>query len=43
MDATAATMCMENNIPVLAFALGEKDSIIRAACGEKLGTLISNE
>lgn len=43
MDATAATMCMENNVPVLAFALGEKDSIIRAVCGEKIGTLISNE
>ncbi len=43
MDATAATMCMENNIPVLAFALGEKDSILRAVCGERLGTLISNE
>ena len=43
MDATAATMCMENDIPVLAFALGEEDSILRAVCGESLGTLISNE
>ncbi len=43
MDATAATMCMENDIPVLAFALKEKDSILRAVCGEHLGTLISNE
>ncbi len=43
MDATAATMCMENGVPVLAFALDEKDSIIRAVCGENLGTLISNE
>lgn len=43
MDATAATLCMENDIPVLAFALGEKDSILRAVCGEHLGTLISNE
>ncbi|MDE6058905.1 MAG: UMP kinase [Clostridia bacterium] len=43
MDATAATMCMENNIPVLAFGLGEKDSILRAVCGEHIGTLISNK
>lgn len=43
MDATAATMCMGNDIPVLAFALGEEDSILRAVCGESLGTLISNE
>jgi len=43
MDATAATMCMENQIPVLAFALNEPDSILRVVCGENLGTLISNE
>ncbi len=41
MDATAATMCMENDVPVLAFALNEQDSILRAVCGEKMGTLIS--
>ncbi len=42
MDATAATMCMENDVPVVAFGLDEKDSIIRVACGEKLGTVIDN-
>lgn len=42
MDATAATMCMENDIPVVAFGLDEPDSIVRVACGEKLGTLIDN-
>ena len=42
MDTTAATMCAENNIPVLAFALGEQDSILRAVCGENLGTIITN-
>ena len=30
MDATAATMCMENNIPVLACALDEEESLIKA-------------
>lgn len=43
MDSTAATMCMENDMPVLCFGLGEKDSIVRAVCGEQMGTLISNE
>lgn len=43
MDATAATMCMENNIPVLAFGLDEKDSLIKAVCGAKLGTIIDND
>lgn len=42
MDYTAATMCMENNVPVLAFGLDEEQSIVRAVCGEKIGTLIDN-
>ena len=43
MDATAATMCMENDIPVLAFGLDEENSIVKAVCGEKIGTLIDNK
>lgn len=43
MDATAATMCMDNDVPVLCFALSEKDSIVRAVCGEKMGTIIKNK
>ena len=43
MDYTAATMCMENDIPALAFALDEKDSLIKAVCGQKIGTLIDNK
>ena len=40
IDFTAATMCMENNVPTLAFGLSEEKSLVRAVCGEKLGTLI---
>lgn len=40
MDATAVTLCMENNIPILAFGLSEENSIVRAVQGEKMGTLI---
>ncbi len=43
MDYTAATMCMENDIPVLAFGLDEKDCLIKAVCGEKIGTIIDNK
>lgn len=42
MDTTAISLCMENNIPIIAFALKDKDSIVRAVCGEKIGTLIHN-
>ena len=41
IDFTAATMCMENNVPTLAFGLNEENSIVRAICGEDLGTMIS--
>ncbi len=39
MDTTAITVCMENKIPVLAFGFGD-NSIVRAAGGENIGTLI---
>lgn len=40
MDATALTLCKENKIPILVFALNENDSIKRAVAGEKIGTII---
>ena len=40
MDTTAITLCMENNIPILVFALNEEESIKRAVKGEKIGTII---
>lgn len=43
MDTTAATMCMDNDIPVLAFGLDESDSIVKAVCGISSGTLIKNK
>lgn len=40
MDTTAITMCMDNDMPIIAFSLMEKDSIKRAVCGENIGTYI---
>lgn len=40
MDTTAITICMENDIPVLAFGLFEDNALTRAVCGENIGTLI---
>ncbi len=39
-DTTAITMCMENDIPIIAFSLMEKDSMKKAAMGENVGTYI---
>ena len=40
MDATAITLCMENNMPIVVFPLMEENSIIKAINGEKFGTVI---
>lgn len=40
MDTTSISMCMENEIPIIAFALDDEDSIIKSVCGEMIGTII---
>ncbi len=40
MDSPATALCMENNIPLVVFALTEKDGIIHAVQGDALGTFI---
>ncbi len=40
MDATAISMCMENNLPIIVFNLLKKGNIKKAVYGEKIGTLV---
>jgi uridylate kinase len=40
MDTTAITICMENEIPVLAFGLFEENALLRSVSGDKIGTII---
>lgn len=40
MDSTAITLCMDNDIPILVFALSEAKSIIRAVLGDPIGTVV---
>lgn len=40
MDLTATSMAMENQIPVLLFALKDPENILRALRGEAVGTII---
>lgn len=40
MDQTAFSMCRENKMKIVIFNIYEKDSILRAAKGEKIGTLV---
>lgn len=41
MDITSITMCMENSIPIIAFGLDTENGLVRAAMGEKVGTIIA--
>ncbi len=43
MDATAASLCMENGIPVLVFSIYEPGNIKKAVLGENIGTFIGSE
>ena len=40
MDATAISLCRENNIPLIVFAMSEPENIIKAVNGEKIGTIV---
>ncbi len=40
MDATAFSLCQDNNIPILVFNLNDPGAIRRALLGEKVGTLV---
>jgi uridylate kinase len=42
MDSTATSMAMDNHIPVLVFALKDPENIVRAVCGEKIGTIVES-
>ncbi|HIR12235.1 MAG TPA: UMP kinase [Candidatus Fimenecus excrementavium] len=40
MDSTAASLCRDNNIPILVFNLSDPENIVRAAKGENIGTIV---
>lgn len=42
MDSTAASLCMDNHIPILVFSIDQPENIIRAVCGEPIGTIVKD-
>ena len=42
MDATAISLCRENNIPLVVFAMNNSENMIRAIKGENVGTIVSD-
>lgn len=42
MDSTAASMCKDNNIPILVFNIANPENIVKAVCGETIGTIVNS-
>ncbi len=40
MDGTAATICMDNHIPLLVFSIDDPSNIVRVVKGEQIGTIV---
>jgi uridylate kinase len=43
MDATAISLCRENNLPIVIFNLNNRGNIGRVVLGEKVGSLVTAE
>ena len=41
MDATAVSLCMDNNLPIIVFDIFESGNMDRILCGEAVGTIIT--
>lgn len=43
MDATATSLCMDNNLPIIVFDVGVAGNVKRVVCGEEIGTIVKGE
>mgnify|MGYP001065650456 FL=1 len=43
MDATATSLCMDNNLPIVVFDLGVPGNVKRVVCGEDIGTIVKGD
>jgi uridylate kinase len=43
MDASAISLCMDNNLPIVVFNMRQPGNIVKAVCGDlTIGTLVAN-
>lgn len=43
MDASAISLCRDNNLPIMVFNMREEGNIVKAVCGDmSIGTLVTN-
>ncbi len=43
MDATAVSLCMDNDLPIVVFDLMGKGNVVRAVRGERIGTFVGRD
>jgi uridylate kinase len=43
MDATATSLCMDNNLPIIIFDVTTPGNVKRVVCGEDIGTVVKGE
>jgi uridylate kinase len=43
MDATATSLCMDNNLPIVVFDVGVAGNVKRVVMGEEIGTIVKGE
>ena len=42
MDSTSISLCKDNSIPLVVFAMSDPENIVRAVKGENIGTFVNN-
>ena len=42
MDSTATSLCRDNSIPLIVFAIAEPENMLKAVKGEKIGTIVTD-
>ena len=43
MDASAISLCRDNNIPIVVFSIREEGNLSRVLAGEGVSTIVQNE
>jgi uridylate kinase len=43
MDATATSLCMDNNLPIVVFKLARRGNIKKVVLGEEIGTIVKGD
>jgi len=43
MDATATSLCMDNNLPIIVFDVTTDGNVKKVVCGEEIGTVVKGD